>query len=415
MQATTGPSVQRKERVHARRRISPLVLVLSLPLLVGSLCKKPPDEVILEPVNVSNDSGRSEQPACAVDSRGTVHLVWTNEIGGNEGIVYAYKPTNGEWSVPVNISSNNQGSRFPSIAVGPDDKLHLAWQDASPYGHPGPVWRIFYSERAVGGDWTTPETIAGERDYVVPKLAVDGDGSVHMVWLYGGWYEGIRYRCRTSAGVWLPDETVVPYPAVLDHPAIAVDGSRSVHLTVGEAIDTAYNTDILYFTKPKSGAWSAPLDISSPRNGLHGWVGADGLGNVHCVWMDWTPPSYATWAVYRMRRPGGTWTETVRPCTLNCTALHSVGAIGPGNELMLPGSDTVRNHELRFSGHLLFVIKRPDSAFGDTTLVGMVNPLGSYKALAWGQNGDVHVIMEQQGEGSVDNTDIYWLGCRPKR
>ncbi|MFO7676307.1 MAG: hypothetical protein R6X12_08340, partial [bacterium] len=61
------------------RKTQVLVLAGLMCLALGGKCgwfqEEPP---LLEPVNVSNSPGRSEDPSIAVDSRGTAHLVWTD-------------------------------------------------------------------------------------------------------------------------------------------------------------------------------------------------------------------------------------------------------------------------------------------------------------------------------------------------
>jgi hypothetical protein len=64
-----------------------LLASLSILVLLSLFCKKGPgEENYLEPINVSNNPARSIEPSIAVDSKGTVHLVWTDYTPGEEQI-----------------------------------------------------------------------------------------------------------------------------------------------------------------------------------------------------------------------------------------------------------------------------------------------------------------------------------------
>lgn len=85
-----------------------LLFFLVAIIACASVCKKPQtNENYLEPINVSNSPGSAwYEPSIIIDSKGNIHLVWTEDSTGvcdNEQIFYATKPAGGNWSVPVNI------------------------------------------------------------------------------------------------------------------------------------------------------------------------------------------------------------------------------------------------------------------------------------------------------------------------
>ena len=147
--------------------------------------------------------------------------------------------------MPVNVSNGNRGARFPSIAVGPGDKLHLVWQALRN------TWKICYSEKSTDAGWSVPETIAGESDYVVPKLAVDESANVHVLWLYGGYHSGMRYAERTG-GTWSPQTTVVLPDDVMGI-ALAADSLGNTHaLWHEQRVDTlAVESDLVHNEAPE--------------------------------------------------------------------------------------------------------------------------------------------------------------------
>lgn len=305
---------------------------------LASLCKKPEDEEnYLEPVNVSNNPSRSENPSIAVDSKGTVHLVWNDDTPGNEEILYAFKPKDGSWSAPVNISNNSQASRFPQIVVDKNDVLHLAWQDCSPYIYPHPPWRIFYTWKEPNSNWAIPETIGGNWDYFIPHLTVDNYDNVHLIWTYGGYYQGIRYAMRSPETGWSEMTDILPYPNLPFEITITVTPSFDVHVAWSQDVsDTA--GFIFYSTKPKDGNWTEPARISSTGNVLGGYPRAlaDKKGDVHFTWHEGIVSEHGDIA-YRVRYADGSWSE-VEPCTsiaANCACPITAPFLGPDDVLNL--------------------------------------------------------------------------------
>jgi hypothetical protein len=354
-------------------------------------------------VNVSHNAGTSEQPACAVDSRGTVHLVWTDNTPGieqgdsdNEEILYAYKRKDSSWSEPANISDNEWASRFPTIAVGPDDKIHVAWQDASPDGH----WRIFYSQKAPDAVWTVPETISGDYGYVGPKLAVDNRGDAHVVWQYGGYYEGIMYVVRHASGGWSAQEVVVPYPQLVHDQAIVADPARNIHLAWFARDNSLTVSNIYYSVKPEGGAWSAPLNISNTDSAvLQVWLGVDRLDNLHCLWDDNAHPYLTPDVLHRERHPDGTWSETEPASKLHHAWLEPTGTLDASGNLYVWGGDA--------AGALFYVVKPETAEFSDSAYVGKVQDyVAMGHVLACSPDGTVNLVW--------GTNDIYWFGFQPR-
>jgi hypothetical protein len=363
-----------------------LVLALVVSLLFAGVCQPPHDEY-LESVNVSHDVGSSAEPACAVDSRGTVHLVWADDTPGleqgnpdNEEILYSYKRKDSAWSEPENISNNEWDSHSPSIAVGPDDKVHVAWQDASPDGH----WRIFYSWKTQGSGWAVPETISGNYSYVAPKLAVDRAGGVHFVWHYGVSSTGILYAVRSSSGHWSDTMTVLSPLHFVYNTAIVVDSLLDVH-----AMWNTFSREF-YSDKPNGGAWSQALDISNNDSAFGDpWLGVDEQNNVHCVWASEYHPLNTPQVRYRERFADGTWAQAVRPCSLSKVGLHGLATMGPAGEVIIPGGD--------WDYGVLYVSKDQNQAFGDTVMVGMSKDIKTTEAICCDNTGLVHLFCRNTG------------------
>ena len=94
------------------------------------------------PVNLSNSSGDSWDAAMAIGADGTLHVAWFDYTPGNWDIYYTMKPSGDTWSTPANISNNTGESRWPSLALDTVGTLHMVWADTSPGN-----WEILYANK----------------------------------------------------------------------------------------------------------------------------------------------------------------------------------------------------------------------------------------------------------------------------
>jgi hypothetical protein len=88
------------------------------------------------------NSSDSEKTAIAVDSNNHIHVVWQNEPTVVDYEIYYKRSTDGgtSWS-SKRLTWNSAPSQYPSIAVGPNNNIHVVWED------PGPGnWEIFYKK-----------------------------------------------------------------------------------------------------------------------------------------------------------------------------------------------------------------------------------------------------------------------------
>lgn len=125
----------------------------------------------------------------AADSTGRLHLVWGDQEGSWFRIFYAQSNDGGAtWSDGVDIGGN-ETNRLPALganlAVGPDDTVHVAWNDR----RLGGTSRIFYRRSFDRGDTWSDEPLdlsgVADADPAAPSLSVDMQGRVHVAWHHG--------------------------------------------------------------------------------------------------------------------------------------------------------------------------------------------------------------------------------------
>ncbi len=144
---------------------------------------KPPGGAWSSPANVSRTIGASYSPALLADSRGWLHLVWTDAIVADYGarfeVLYAQKPPGGQWSPYVNLSQGTGSAEMPALALGPADALHVAWDTTDAFG-------LLYVRRpAPEMGWTAPMTVTAVSpgaQYPAPSLAAGPGALVHLAW-----------------------------------------------------------------------------------------------------------------------------------------------------------------------------------------------------------------------------------------
>jgi hypothetical protein len=173
------------------------------------------------PIDVSRTTGTSYFPALAVDSSGTVHLVWQDTIVTGATvpfeILYAQKRPGEGWTAYVNLSRGSGSAEMPALAVGPEDALHVAWDTTTDP-------RLLYVRRpAPEMGWTAPVTVTAVSpgiQYPAPALAAALFDAVHLLWSDVGPL-GRDIFHSTAAPPPIPEDHVL----VLDEEGFAVAGA----------------------------------------------------------------------------------------------------------------------------------------------------------------------------------------------
>lgn len=216
-------------------------------------------------------------PMIAVDGQGGVHVVWSD----GEGIWYTAKRRDASWSDPVEVFPTGD---MPTVAVGPDDQVHLIWRERS-------SGDLFYSRRLLDGSWSTPINLTRRSGIRYgPRLTVDPQRNVHLVWVDTTHFPAsLFYMRRTADGQW-------------SEPIGIVEGDNTSPLTVyltadpdgrlhvaWSAMDWPNNlwSEVRYRIRSPEGLWSAPIRLSHAQQRADGpGVWADEGGMAHVVWFE---------------------------------------------------------------------------------------------------------------------------------
>ena len=115
-----------------------------------------------------------------------------------------------KWNTTEVVSTESTSdSVIPSLAVDSSGTVHIAWQDSTDYGGSGTDADIFYKRwDASSSSWTITEVVSTESTNKSrnPSLAVDSSGKIHVVWWdetdYSG--AGTDYDIFYKRGMHLP-------------------------------------------------------------------------------------------------------------------------------------------------------------------------------------------------------------------
>lgn len=139
-------------------------------------------------------------PTVAVSSTGVVHVVYSDRdtaVNSNiSTLLYTYTTEDGSWADPVAVAPDpNAGHQMmPSLAIAPDDSLHLIWRDQRAISQElrdaMPANADLFASDLIDGAWTEPVPIGTRLEDDInagwPHLAVDGDRLVAVWSVYKG-------------------------------------------------------------------------------------------------------------------------------------------------------------------------------------------------------------------------------------
>ncbi len=236
--------------------------------------------------------GGSINPAIAIDTSGTLNVVWNDATPGNWE-VYFKKSTNegSTWTPTQRLTFTSGLSYNEAIAVDPSGNLHVLWSSDAPGNE-----EIYYKRSTDGGSsWTPSQRLTWNSGWSRGSvIAADVSGNIHAVWADvtpGNWE--IYYKKSMDGGsTWTPNQRLTWNSGYSGSPAIAVDASGNLHLAWND--DTSYNWEIYYKSSTTGGAsWTTSQRVTW-NSGYSGdpAIAVDGLYYIHVVWTDDTPGGY---------------------------------------------------------------------------------------------------------------------------
>jgi len=250
------------------------------------------------------NSGYSSDPSIALDSGDSIHVVWYDDTPGNDEIYYKKSTTGGtSWSPAQRITWTSGSSTAPAIAIDSAGALHIVWQENMAGND-----EIYAKNSSDGGTtWTAAKRLTWtSTDSRSPALAIDSSDIIYAVWddpLPGN---GEIYGKRSTDGgeTWSSQKRLTWTSGWSSYPDIAIAPPNTIHLAWSAEIPG--DTELFYRRSPDGGeTWdeTTQLTWNSGSSGSPS-VATDSADAVHIVWMDSTPGDPEIY--YRKSADGGT-------------------------------------------------------------------------------------------------------------
>ncbi len=241
-------------------------------------------------------------PDLAVDSKGNVHVVWSQTVRPNEeGVAYNesayYSMWDGNhWSQYNDIVAVNADIVRTALAIDRFDTLHFLYDFSPPYSLY--YKRVSASEAFSAGKWSTPIRVNENSQTYMSDIVAKGD-KLFVVYDDGGIINDencpqcadIYFRYSPDLGnTWESPVSLNPTNTGSSRANIEVDSSDRVYVAWDEGWDRLTGVGeseySVFMTLPElEGTWSEPLVVSYPNNtNLQLTVGADGKGGIMLVW-----------------------------------------------------------------------------------------------------------------------------------
>ncbi|UCD92342.1 MAG: hypothetical protein JSV43_09045, partial [Methanobacteriota archaeon] len=129
-------------------------------------------------------SGWQTSADIGVDSIGNVFATWEDYRDGTFDIFFSRFPSGGTGflaDIQVNDDPGPEKQSRPSMDVGSDGKIHIAWED-----YRNNNWDIYYANSSDGGVSFGSNVLVSNENTTDwqnhPSLAVDSFGAIHVVW-----------------------------------------------------------------------------------------------------------------------------------------------------------------------------------------------------------------------------------------
>src|SRR5690242_7908193 len=251
---------------HSVKRIGILAAVLAASALATQA------QVVFSPViKVSHDINSPGEPQVAVDSAGSINIVWsdlTTACGASCPIsIFFSRSTDGgvTFSTPLNVSNDSATTSFPQIALDASGNIDVIWNDNSP-GYTA----VFFSRSTDGGHtFSTPTNISapsgGFLNQLRPGIAVDASGNISVGWLQNG--GNIVFTHSSDGGANFSAPVSLGTGAAVS-PSVVVDSAGSVNVLWEAAVSGHNPFDVFYTRSADGGAtFSTPRDVSNLPGG----------------------------------------------------------------------------------------------------------------------------------------------------
>ena len=360
-------------------------------------------------VNSASNPLDCGKPETVCDSSGNIWAVWHAGPQGQRDIYLAKMPTGATtFADSIQMTSNEADQCNPSIAVDPDGKLYLAWQD-NRYGN----WDIYVATSTDGTTWANVLRLTSSNyNQTNPITVVDAATPVNA---YVAWQDDTAgnqdiYIMRStdrfvsSRTLW----QVTSNTADQTQLAAAVDATNKIYLLW---TDTRNGNQDIYGASSADGPWTNVPVVVKTANQSQPAIAAEAAGSIlHVLWADDTAGNNDIYYASSNTLPTSSLTGTSIIDTTGydqqAPAIAVTGSTGNSLKVFSCWQD-FRNVSTGGDTDLYFY--QTATASGQNIFVGDDGTNSSQSIPAMGINADAHPYLVW-----VDNrntaADIYYAG-----
>lgn len=227
----------------------------------------------------------SRFPSIAVDSNDNVCVVWQDErLARWSSDIYFKRFDGAAWGEDQLLYNGTLAAATPTIEAGPAGILHVAWYEG------GAMEDANYLEyrRFDGTTWEPTDTLTFAYNLYAPSLAVGPDGSVHVAWYdrrdrVPDWYSEVYYK-RYDGLAWGPDQRLTYATDYSQNPSVAVAPDGVAYVVWA---DRRWGNHEIYQCSFDGTSWTLNGRLTEAAdNSNRPSAACDGEGNLHVVWLD---------------------------------------------------------------------------------------------------------------------------------
>ena len=240
-----------------------------------------------------NTPGFSVDPDIAIDSQDNLHIVWADERDNNQGpeIYYTKLDNNGNTLVnDLRLTFAFWNSFRPALAIDPSDNIHIAWNDDRASSWSTGIRELYYTKLDNNGNTLIDDVGQYGNVSEFAGIVVDSNGNVHLTWTWYPWWtstpNAILYKKLDNNGNTLVYPISIINGYFSTYPKMAIDTNDNVHIVWNDRRDL---TDEIYYTKLSNNGITMVDDLRLTFTG--GTAGPDLTidqdNNIHIVWWWW--------------------------------------------------------------------------------------------------------------------------------
>lgn len=242
-------------------------------------------------------------PDMVVDAQDRIHVVFRDTmeydedrtvsdrvcVTGCRGIYYVRSENGGyTWSNPLQLDTPEGDAETPRIAVDDHGGVYVVWSDTN--AGESAIGISFSCSVDGGATWSVPHRlpVGDVEGYGDPQIAVDSEGTIHIVWAYRT-RNALGYIRSSDGGRSWSEVENLPFTLTGAYSfGLAVDSLDNLHL-VGQLAGQNMPAGVYHLLRPEGGDWSVFALVS--RNPCsEGAADAELVishGNqLHAVWYD---------------------------------------------------------------------------------------------------------------------------------